>query len=240
MLLVYGIWVLLGSESLRPYRFLGLLPILLAVAFVITNGRPYYAAGCYAAVIAAGAVGWTQSAARWRAFAAVPLVTLSVVLVVFSLPWKPELKIDPVKSQADAGLNVALYGKFGWRELRDATADAHQSLPQPVRDNAVIITDSYWQASALDVARQRYGLPGVYSPKRGFGYFGTPPDAATTVLWIGGKESDLRPLFDTITPIGHVDARLGYPEVTRDVTIWRCDHPRQAWSQAWPDMLRLD
>jgi hypothetical protein len=54
---------------------------------------------------------------------AVPLVALSVVMVVFSLPWQPESKIDPVNSQTQAGLNIALYGKFGWRELRDATAD---------------------------------------------------------------------------------------------------------------------
>ncbi|MFD0363128.1 ArnT family glycosyltransferase [Nocardia sp. GCM10030253] len=240
VLLFAGIWTLFRSESLRPYRFLGLLPILLAVAFMITNGRPYYAAGCYAAIMAAGAVRWTQSAARWRPFVAAPLIALSVALVVFSLPLESESTIDPVDSRAEAGLQIALYGKFGWMELRRATDDAYRALPEPERETTVVIADSYWQASALDVERQQFGLPAIYSPNRGFGYFGTPPDSATTVLWVGGDEADLRSIFEAVTPIGRADARLGYPDVTRDVTIWRCDRPRRAWSQTWPDMLRLD
>ncbi|MFE7799205.1 ArnT family glycosyltransferase [Nocardia sp. NPDC057440] len=240
VLLFAGVWALFRWESLRPYRFLGLLPILLAVAFMITNGRPYYAVGCYAAVMAAGAVRWTQSTARWRPFVAVPLVAISVAVVVFSLPLKSESTIDPVNSQAEAGLQISVYGKFGWPELRTETADAYRGLPEPAREKAVVIVDSYWQASALDVDRERYGLPAIYSPNRGFGYFGTPPDSATTVLWVGGDEVDLHSIFETVAPIGRVDARLGYPGVTRDVTIWRCEQPRRAWSQAWPDMLRLD
>ncbi|WP_194813777.1 glycosyltransferase family 39 protein [Nocardia sp. XZ_19_385] len=239
VLLIAGIWGLLRSEALRPFRFLGLVPLLLTVIFVATNGRPYYAAGCYAAIMAAGAVWWTRDARRWRKFATIPLVALSAASVIWSLPWQSEADIDPVDSAAEAGLAIGLYGRFGWNELRDATADAYQELPGTERADAVLIADSYWQASALDVERARYGLPPVYSPNRGFGYFGTPPDAATSVLWIGGDEDELRKLFATVVPVGRSDARLGIPGVTRDVTIWRCDDPLRPWSQTWPGLLRL-
>ncbi|WP_245664047.1 glycosyltransferase family 39 protein [Nocardia arthritidis] len=54
ILLIYGVWTLLRAENWRPYRFLGLLPLVLVVVFIATNGRPYYAAGCYGVLIAAG------------------------------------------------------------------------------------------------------------------------------------------------------------------------------------------
>ncbi|WP_433206065.1 ArnT family glycosyltransferase [Nocardia sp. CA-107356] len=238
VLLIAGIWALFRSESLRPYRFLAVVPLLLTVAFIATNGRPYYAAGCYAAVMAAGAVRWTENTARWRMYVTVPLVAVSVAIAVFSMPWQSESAIDPVDSQAEAGIEIGLYGKFGWPELREATADAYRALPEAVRSDAVIITDSYWQASALDVDRTRYALPAVYSPNRGFGYFGTPPDSATTVLWVGNAEDEMHTACSELTPVGRVDVRLGYPDVTRNVTIWRCT-PRQPWSRVWPGMLRL-
>ncbi|MCU1643123.1 MAG: hypothetical protein JWN03_3398 [Nocardia sp.] len=39
--------------------------------------------------------------------------------------------------------------------------------------------------------------------------------------------------------VGRADARLGIPGVTRDITIWRCDHPRAPWSHEWPSMRHL-
>jgi hypothetical protein len=240
MLLVYGVWTLFRAESWRPYRFLGLLPLVLVVIFIATNGRPYYAAGCYGVLIAVGAVRWTQNPRRRRVLLTVPVLAMSVALLVFSLPLRPEAEIEPVATQAQAGLEIAVYGRFGWSELAAGTAAAYRTLPEPQRASAVVIADSYWQASSLDIDRAAYGLPAVYSPNRGFGYFGSPPDTATTVLWVGGTEADVRARCAEVAAIGRVDARLGYPGVTRGVTVWRCAKPRAPWSQAWPAMLRLN
>ncbi|WP_280363301.1 ArnT family glycosyltransferase [Nocardia abscessus] len=240
LLLVYGVWTLFRAENWRPYRFLGLLPLVLIVVFLATNGRPYYAAGCYGVLIAVGAVRWTENRRRSRVIGTVAVLAMSAALLVFSLPLRPEADIEPVDTQAQAGLEIAVYGRFGWSELSAGTAAAYRALPEPERASAVLIADSYWQASALDVARAAYGLPAVYSPNRGFGYFGTPPDTATTVLWVGGTEAEVRARCAEATAIGHVDARLGFPGVTRGVTVWRCAQPRAPWSQAWPGMLRLN
>ncbi|MFI9404914.1 ArnT family glycosyltransferase [Nocardia sp. NPDC052316] len=240
LLLIYGIVTLFRWEPLRRYRFLAPLPLLLAVAFIATDGRPYYAAGCYAVIFAAGAVRWAERTSRLRTIVTVVLAVVSVALAVFTLPWRPESDYTPAENEAQAGLSIGVYGKFGWPELAAATAAAYRSLPEADRARTVIITDSYWQASALDVFRSEYDLPAAYSPNRGFGYFGTPPDSATTVLWVGDNASDIRPLFASVTPIGRADTPLGFPGATRDVTIWRCDGPRHPWSQTWPDLLRLD
>lgn len=240
LLLVYGVWALFRAESLRPYRFLGVMPVVLAVVFIATGGRPYYAAGCYGALIAVGAVRWMENRRRSRVILTGAVAAISIAVVVFSLPLRPESDIEPVDTQAQAGLEIAIYGRFGWSELAAGTASAYAALPERERASAVVIADSYWQASALDLARASYGLPAVYSPNRGFGYFGIPPDTATTVLWVGGAEADVRARCAEVSAVGQVDARLGYPGGTRGVTVWRCAQPLAPWSRAWPDMLRLN
>ncbi len=239
LLLVCGLVALLRWEALRAYRFFGIaLPVLLVV-FLITDGRPYYVVGIYPVVMAAGAVYWMRRAARWRPIVAAVLAVASAALTVSSLPLKPERDVQPAADQKAAMLDMSVYAKLGWPELAEATAAAYRSLPEPQRTDAVVITNSYWQASALDFYRKTDGLPAVYSPHRGFGYFGTPPDSATTILWVGGDEADLRTRFASVTPIAHSHSRLGIPEENTDVTIWRCDDPKTPWPQAWPKMLRL-
>ncbi|PXX59252.1 dolichyl-phosphate-mannose-protein mannosyltransferase [Nocardia tenerifensis] len=238
LLLIYGIVALFRWEPLRPYRFVAPLPLLLTVAFIATNGRPYYAAGCYAVIMAAGAVRWTAKTSRTRTIVNATIIVASVALVAFSMPWRPESAIEPAKSETDAGLSIGLYGRFGWPELAEATAAAYRALPEADRAHTVIIAESYWQAAALDVLGPA-DLPAVYSPSRGFGYFGTPPDAATTVLWVGNSEAELRPLFTSVTLLTHAGAPLGYPGASRDVPLWLGTHPITPWSQSWPTLQHL-
>ncbi|MFX0578216.1 hypothetical protein [Nocardia nepalensis] len=90
------------------------------------------------------------------------------------------------------------------------------------------------QAAAID----RLGgadLPAVYSPNRGFAFFGTPPDSATTVLYVttGAVESRLRPLFSQVEPIIRVDDPLGFPGISSGVTVWKCLRPTNSCSELW-------
>jgi hypothetical protein len=124
-------------------------------------------------------------------------------------------------------------------QLTSAVADAYQALPAEQRRGAVIVTERYIQASALDYNRSAAGLPAIFSPKRGFGYFGAPPDTAGTVLWVGSNASDLQVWFDSVAPVAKFDVRLGMPLVTRDVTVWECVGPTQPWSSMWPKMRSL-
>lgn len=235
VLLVYGLWCLFRAEALRPYRFLGLTIVLVVLAFLVTGGRPYYAVGVYPVAMAAGAVMFVAGRARWTRIAAVPVITLSVLLGALSLPWQPESSIEP----STGGVDLLLHGKFGWPELAEATDRAYRSRTPAERAETVIVTESYWQAGALETYREQYGWPAVYSPSRGYGYFGTPPDSASAVLHVGGRAEELREHFGSVTAIGRADARLGYEGATRDVTIWWCERPVRPWSRLWPEIRHL-
>ncbi|MBO0881203.1 MAG: glycosyltransferase family 39 protein, partial [Mycobacterium sp.] len=198
VLLVYGIWRLLRGESLRLYRFLGPTVPILFVLFAVTGGHVYYAAGLYAPVMAAGAVEMANRPARWTTIVTVPVVTVAATLIVYLLPWHPASRIRPPTNTIEASLKLVVLGQFGWPELTAATVTAYHHLSPTERQVAVIVTAGYWQASALDHFG-RDELAPVYSPQRGFGYFGAPPDSAGTVLYIGGDESELRSRFTTVT-----------------------------------------
>jgi Dolichyl-phosphate-mannose-protein mannosyltransferase len=239
VLLVYGAWRLWRSPHLRPYRFLGFAFLLVAAVFTIMGGRTEYGAGIYAAVMAAGAVELAAVRSRWTAISAVPAVVLSIAtFVVWATPWRSASQIAPAADFA-AGVAGQAYGEFGWSQLTSAVANAYQTLPPEQRSSAVIVTERYIQASALDYNRSVAGLPPIFSPKRGFGYFGAPPDTAETVLWVGSNAPDLRVWFTSVAPVAKFGVRLGMPLVTRDITIWKCTGPTQPWSSMWPKMRTL-
>lgn len=245
VLLAFGSWGLLRFESLRPYRFL--LPAVLALTVVVVagHGRPYYVSGMFPAFFAAGAVtlgGYNTK--RWVRLTRIPVALASAVVVlaaVVALPLPDSLLRRPVGTQAEYALRVDLFGPEGWQDLTTAVAASYRALPTAVRGRAVIVTDSYWQASALEEFGRKYGLPKVYSPSRGFGYFGPPPDSATTVLYVGVDDvaKRLRGRFAVVRRIGEVNRPLGFPGVNRGVAIWLCRRPAKPWSQSWPTMKTL-
>ncbi|WP_040824171.1 glycosyltransferase family 39 protein [Nocardia jiangxiensis] len=244
-LLLIGIWVLLRRNIFRSYRFLGVALLLLYLAFMITGGRVYYPAGMYAVVIAAGAVGAVTVLGRipsvWRWSLATVLVALGIaatMLILEATPWRSADRITPPHNDAQAAVQIGVYGQFGWPELDDAVTRAYDGLTPAGRSHPILISDTHWQASALDQLGRAH-LPPIYSPSRGFGYFATPPDGATAVLAVGGSEAALQSQFEHVEPIGRVDTRLGFPGNTQNVTIWRCTGQRKPWSQVWPRWMHL-
>lgn len=246
VLLCYGTWALLRHDTLRPYRFLGVTTLLLVLVFLVSGGRMYYVAGMYGVMFAAGAVAATAAVRRttapWRRRALLGsgavLAAVSVLVVLGSTPWQSPGDIPAPAGDREAAMQIGLYGEFGWPELAAAVVAARDALPPSERADTSVIAGSYWQAGALD---QLAGgeLSGVYSPARGFGYFGPPPDSASPMLCVGGDEDRLRAQFAVFEPVGRVDTRLGFLDNTRDVTVWKCARPRAPWSQVWPEWMHM-
>ncbi|MGW0178357.1 glycosyltransferase family 39 protein [Nocardia sp. NPDC003345] len=246
VLLCYGVWALLRHTAFRPYRFLGVTTLLLVLIFLVSGGRMYYVAGMYGVMFAAGAVAATAavrrttSSGRRRAllWSGSVLTAVSILVVVGSTPWQSPADIPTPAGERDAAMQIGLYGEFGWPELAAEVVAAQAAVVLPGRPGVEVITESYWQAGALD---QLAGdeLAGVHSPARGFGYFGPPPDSAVPMLCVGGDEGRLRAQFAVLEPVGRVDTRLGFLGNTRDVTIWKCAQPRASWVRVWPEWMHM-
>ncbi|MFF2551661.1 glycosyltransferase family 39 protein [Nocardia sp. NPDC058058] len=237
-LAIAGSWALFRMPALRAYRFAGVVALFQTLFVVATVSRPYYLAGVFPVLLAAGALWWERYDHRrwWRAIRATAALSAALALaVVLILPLSAFRLHDPTDSQRELSARMRLYGIDGWSELV-ATVDYQvRRLSPQDRAHTVVITQNYWQAAALDVLGT--DLPPVYSPNRGFAYFGMPPPTATTVLYVGtdSAESTLRRTFSEVRPLSRLDAPLGFPGITRHVVLWHCDQPYAPWQQIWPD-----
>jgi hypothetical protein len=215
-LMLYGLWRLFRDDELRDYRFVGVAFVVLYVVFVATAGRPYYLAGLYAPLAAAGALGLQRhretgsNARRWLIW---PGYVLSVALAVGILI----LSVSIVRS--DVGEQIA-----------QRTADAYRGLPQAQRDRTVLFGESYIVAAYLDGYSKRYLLPGAYSANRSYGYFPPPPADHDTVLYIGRDPGALRSGFADVRTVG---------DVGEDMHAYLLMGQRQSWDQMWPRLRAL-
>lgn len=244
LLLLAGMWAGLRWDRLRPCRFVIPMVAIGLVGVVAGGLRPYFVAGAFPGLFAAGAVYLADRELSRRARAAgaglLALATAVTVAAVLVLPLSSARLTEPTDRYAQIDWRSRLYGSSGWDRLVVTVTDTVRRIPPGERRDLVIVTQNYWQAAALE----RFGagtLPDVYSPHRGYGHFGPPPDSATTVLYVGVEDpgTALRTKFVAATPVARLDERLGFPGVDRGVTVWHCRFPGEPWSRAWPGMLTL-
>lgn len=229
VLVCYGLWRLLNSPDLRPYRFLGWTSLGLVGLFLITGGRPYYVEGIFAVCWAAGAVELQrrEPAHWWRWVLSWPVYVLSAVIALTTLPVLPVSW--PTFAQSWSLTMI------GWPEETETVASAYRALPPATRRNTVVMTKWYWDAAAIDRFGPERGVPRAYSPHRGYWYFGAPPDSANTVLFIGSDPAYLRRYFTEVNQVATVtNGPVLFLSLPRQV--WLCSGQRAPWSQLWPEL----
>ena len=236
-LVIHGCYCLLRAPELRTYRLFGWASVVVTVVFLVSAGRYYYVAGLYPVLFAASATRIERrSPARWwRWIPTWPVYALSALLALYlALPLRP--------GDGFSGFALADFlpnSSIGWPELADATAAAYRTLPPDSRTHTVVIGDTYWQASALDVYGRTNGLPGAYGPERGYWYMGRPPADTRQVLYVGGTEAKIGEFFGSVRQVGAVQLTDVSAEApNQGVPIWLCADPRAPWSQLWDRMHR--
>ncbi|AIG75630.1 Hypothetical protein AJAP_13745 [Amycolatopsis japonica] len=234
ILLGYGLWRLLRSERLRPYRFLGWTALGVLALFVLANGRYYYAAGMFAPLFAAAAVEIEagQASKYWRWLATWPVYAVAAMIAIpQSLPILPRSELA---SAPEWTRPVFALEEVGWREITESVARAYRTAPDPARTG--IVTAKYWQASAIDHYGPELGLPSPSSPNRGYATLPSPPESARDVLFVGNDPSGLVPYFTRIREVGALDNRAGITNVSQGMKIWLATGRNGAWDTVWPKL----
>lgn len=232
----YGLVRLFRSPELAPYRFLAWTVLGVTAIFLLSGGRPYYVSGLFPLLWAAGAaeLGRRTVAKWWRWVPSLPTfaVSLVVLVAVGTLPFAP------IESHAGKPLVIGNFqlDEFGWPQLADDVATAYRALPPQTADDAVLLTGDYWTASALDHYGPERGLPDVYSPHRGFAWFGVPPEDATAAVLVMSDPAPLRELFTDIRQVGVVDNDHDINNLVQGTPIWVAEGRRVPWEQIWADV----
>ncbi|QWF81672.1 ArnT family glycosyltransferase [Amycolatopsis sp. CA-230715] len=222
----FGLWTLLRSPRLRPYRFLGFVPLVLAAAIWLADGRPYYVAGVLPVLWAAAGVELERTGPeRWlRPLFATPVWVVSTLLGVVAFV--------PAYPGAVAELNPLTRTQMGWHEFAaDIARQAHE-LTRADGDVAVLARH-YPHAAALDHYREELALPPVHSGGRSYWYFGAPSPQTRTVVAVGYDSAFLRAMFAEVVSAGMADNR--YENLVLGAQpVWICRDPARPWSELWP------
>ncbi|TCP46767.1 dolichyl-phosphate-mannose-protein mannosyltransferase [Tamaricihabitans halophyticus] len=241
VLACYGLWRLLSAPEMRAYRFLGFAALGVLVFVLVSQGRPYYIAGLFALCWAVGAVELRREGEkpRWRRWwswsVSWPAWALSALFAISFLP------LNPVTVQDDQPLYNPINlpeAETGWPEVAEDAARAYARLTPAQRANTALLTGSYWQASALDFYGPSVGLRDVqvYSPHRGYWFFGKPPEDTKAVLFVGGHSEYLNDFFGTVRKAGTIRNSVQVDNTKLGATIFYAEQPRADWDTLWPRM----
>ncbi|WP_051179358.1 ArnT family glycosyltransferase [Nocardia concava] len=244
VLMAIAFWAVVRQESLRPYRFVAVALLLMTLFVVVTHGRPYYPTGFFPAMFAIGAVAFSRyPRKRWMNLAMIPLAALTMVTYIGSLtvlPLPPSWR-TPTQNAIDLGIRSAFWGTTNWDRMVAAVDAGYERLTPEEKAHSAILTQGYWQGGAVEEFGGKYDLPATYSPSRGFGFFGPPPDSVTTVIFVGldTAEPDLRSHFTEVERVGTLDDPIGIPGIDRMTAVWKCKGPKRPWSIEWDSMTTL-
>ena len=225
-LLPLWLWGLVRLLRDATVRSLGATFVVLLVVFWVTGGKPYYLAGLFPLLLAAGAQPFLDWAPRrWMAPA---LLVLSAPVLLITLPLLPVRSAGiVVPVNYDAGETI------GWPQLVSQVATAYRRLPA----GTAILTGNYGEAGAIDRYGPALGLPRAFSGHNAYGEWGHPP-AAAPVLAIGIDPALLRQSCRELRPSGHLVNAYGIDDDENGTSTFYCV-PRRPWQELWPRFRHL-
>lgn len=236
-----GLWRLARDPGLRPYRAFAIAYPVLAMVFLVVGGKPYYLAGLYPVLLAAGAdptLRWAgRGGARLRTGILVAAVAVSAaVSAVLFLPLVPAqaLADTPVVDiNYDAGETV------GWPAFARTIDMVHSALPEQERASAIVVTRNYGQAGAVDRYRADLGLPPAYSGHNSYAHWGPPAEAGSPAIVVGYDREQLRRWFGSVEPAARIDNGVGLDNDEQGTAVWVCRGRLAPWSVLWPELRRF-
>jgi len=230
-----GWWRLARDPALRTWRAFAVAYVLLAVVFMATGGKPYYLAGLYPVLLAAGAepvVRWARARRVRTALLGAALLGSLAASVFIVLPVVPvdRLARTPVPDlYYDAGETV------GWPEFAATVSAVRQRIP--AEEPVAVLTGNYGEAGAVDRFLPR--LAPAYSGHNAYGTWGPPPDDADTMIAVGLPEEHLRTWFGQVELAARIDNGVGLANDEQNTPVWIVGDRRASWDVLWPQLVRL-
>jgi hypothetical protein len=174
-----------------------------------------------------------MSSTRRRVFLVGALAVNAVVSVVAALPVIPPASLEGTPI---AAINEVAIESVGWPEFASQVAAVVGGLPPQERAQAVLLTDNYGEAGALDRYAEQYDLPRVYSGHNELYWHGPPPPSARIAVIVTDSPDSAADRFATCEERGRIDNGAGLSNEEQHLPILICRDPLRPWHEFWPDL----
>ncbi len=191
-----GLFALLFSARLRPYRFLGWSYLVCYAVFFALHGKNYYLAPIYPMLLAAGAVVLEPALDHPRRAWLKPAI--AILLLATGAHLAPV--VVPVLSTLPQWYS----DQFGWDEIVAETAVAWNRLSPDERKNGDcgIFAQDYGQAGAIDFLGRRYGLPPSLSGHQTWFLWGPRGYSGNCMIVLDDRRENLEALWQNVDYVG--------------------------------------
>ena len=256
-----GLFALLFSARLKPYRFLGWCYLVCYGVMFALHGKNYYLSPIYPMLLAAGAViisvaiDGPESHPRRLQWLKPVIAVLLIANGIFLLPVVvPVLSPDgflayakhlPMKlpvmehDHARAALPQWYADQFGWKEIVDETAVAWNRLtPEERQDkNCGIFAQDYGQAGAIDFLGRPMGLPDALSGHQTWFLWGPRGYSGNCLIVLGDRRARLEQLFQHVEYVGE-SAPSEYA-LEQQISVYICRGPKfGTLADLWPQLKK--
>jgi hypothetical protein len=259
-----GLFALLFSARMKPYRVLGWCYLVCYAVFFALHGKNYYLAPVYPMLLAAGVVTIEFALDRresdrpesvrphlqWLKPVIVIVLlasgvhTAPIVIPVFS----PERFLEYTKTlpfklpvmehdHARAALPQWYADQFGWQEIVDETAVAWNRLAPEERPDCGIFAQDYGQAGAIDFLGRRYGLPASLSGHQTWFLWGPRGYSGNCMIVLDDRKEVLDHLWEHVDYVGTSAPNPYALEQKIDVFICR-GKKFESMAALWPRLKR--
>ena len=239
---VAGVLWLPRDRAAAPYRAVGFAFLVLVALLLASGGKSYYAAGFFAPLMAAGGIrvdGWLgagHGALKAAAFASAACASAAIVALLVL----PVLPVTALAASPIPSIYKESAEQVGWPELVATVEGVVRDLPADQRTRAVVLTDNYGEAGALDLLGT--GVAPVYSGHLAYGEWGPPPDSRSTAVIVThrtvaefGRGTDMGVCRLAAT----IDNGAGVANGERGAQVFVCPDVPVPWSSSWPQIVHL-
>jgi 4-amino-4-deoxy-L-arabinose transferase-like glycosyltransferase len=230
-----GLWRLATDPALGTWRAFAVAWVLLAAIFITTGGKPYYLAGLFPVLLAAGAppvLDWARATRVRLPLLGGAFAVAAAVNAVLMLPLVPPSALAATPIPA---INYDAAETVGWPQFAATVAAVRAQLPDT---HVAVLARNYGEAGAID-----HYLPALgpaHSGHNGYWDWGPPAEDTTAVIVIGYRQTQLRAWFGHIDLATHIDNRLRLHNDEQDAPVWIARNPLAPWTQIWPQLRHLD
>jgi hypothetical protein len=254
-----GLFALLFSVHLKPYRALGWCYLFCYTVFFVLHGKNYYLAPIYPMLLAAGAVAiesaidgrentrprrqWLKPAMAFALLASGAYFAPVVVPILSPDGFLAYTKYLPFKlpvmehSHARAALPQWYSDQFGWKEIADEATVAWNRIPIDERHDCGIFAQDYGQAGAIDFFGRRDGLPPALSGHQTWFLWGPRGYSGNCMIVLDDRREVLERLWEHVEYVG-TSAENPYA-LEKQIDIFLCKGAKfGTLAQLWPKVKR--